>query len=122
MRSPIELQRAWLADDRIQLDLQLPQDLFWFRGHFERFHILPGVAQVDWALRYGQEAFGITTDFQGMDQVKFQSPVRPDETLQLVLHWHPGPRLLDFVFERRRAGQGQPVSRGRFRFATGDGV
>lgn len=113
---PIELRRQLPAADRAVLLLRLPADLFWFQGHFEQFSILPGVAQVDWVLGYAQTLFGVTAPFAGLDQLKFQSPARPEDTIRLSLHWFAGQGRLDFVYERQEAEDHHPLSRGRVRF------
>lgn len=120
MMRPIERHCVWLSADEVQLMLSLPVDLFWFQGHFESQRILPGVAQVDWVLDYAQTLFGIRASFGGLDQVKFQSPVRPGETVRLSLHRLDDKTRLDFVYELEIEGKLYPVSRGRVRFTAGD--
>jgi len=56
-----------------------------FQGHFPGDPLLPGVVQVDWAVRLGREAFGSLGGFQGLDQIKFLRPVRPGTALELRL-------------------------------------
>ncbi|WP_345797000.1 hypothetical protein [Castellaniella sp. MT123] len=113
---PVEVRRQWLAADQVLLWLHLPDDLFWFQGHFEQCPILPGVAQVDWVLDYAQALFGATAFFGGLDQVKFQSPARPGDTLRLSLHWLADHLRLDFVYELEDRDTRHPISRGRVRF------
>jgi 3-hydroxymyristoyl/3-hydroxydecanoyl-(acyl carrier protein) dehydratase len=74
------------ADDTVVLDLSVPEELEIFRGHFPGMPILPGVAQIDWALKLAQ-AHGLVPggaelrDFQ----VKFRSVIRPSVPLTLTL-------------------------------------
>lgn len=75
----------------LALTLALDPDLLAFQGHFPGDPILPGVVQVDWAIRFGAEAFGPLGRFCGLDQVKFLGLIRPGERVELQLLWAPGP-------------------------------
>ena len=65
--------------------LALEPGLLAFQGHFPGDPILPGVVQVDWAIRLGQEVFGPLGPFLGLDQLKFLAAVRPGQALELSL-------------------------------------
>ena len=81
-----------------QLTLVLDPALIVFDGHFPQFPILPGVAQLDWAVRFGREAFAINTAFLRMDALKFQQVARPGLPLQLHLEWRPEKATLQFRY------------------------
>lgn len=70
--------------DAVRMKLAIPADLDAFQGHFPGEPILPGVVQVDWAVRFATEHFATAPaacDFQ----VKFRQVVRPDHDLALTL-------------------------------------
>ena len=67
-----------------------------FEGHFPQAPILPGVVLVDWAVRLGREAFGLSGNLLRMETLKFQQLVRPGTELTAELAWAPG--RLDFRF------------------------
>ena len=71
----------------LTLTLALDPDLLVFQGHFPGDPILPGVVQVDWAIRFGTEAFGPLGRFRGLEQVKFLGLIRPGERVELQLGW-----------------------------------
>ena len=81
-----------------QLTLVLDPALLVFDGHFPQFPILPGVAQLDWAVRLGREAFAINTAFSRMEALKFQQVARPGLQLQLHLEWRPDKTTLQFRY------------------------
>jgi 3-hydroxymyristoyl/3-hydroxydecanoyl-(acyl carrier protein) dehydratase len=56
------------------------------------------VVQVDWAIRFGAEAFGDLGCFRGIGQLKFQDLVRPGEVLELRLGFDPGHGRLRFRY------------------------
>jgi len=69
-----------------------------FQGHFPGHPILPGVVQVDWAIRFGTEAFGDLGRFAGIQHLKFQDLIQPGEVVDLTLGYEPGPGRLRFRY------------------------
>ena len=47
---PHEIERHQAQTNHLEIVLHLRADLFWFRGHFAVQPLLPGVAQIDWAM------------------------------------------------------------------------
>jgi hypothetical protein len=60
--------------------------------------VLPGVAQLDWALHYGREAFRPNGEPLRIEQLKFQALVRPDMQVTLALDWAPDTGALTFRY------------------------
>jgi acyl-coenzyme A synthetase/AMP-(fatty) acid ligase len=67
-----------------------------FDGHFPGRPVLPGVAQVDWALSWGRERFGVEAPFQRLEQLKFHRPVGAGAVLDVELHWDASAGTLRF--------------------------
>jgi len=97
---------------RVALRLQIDRSLACFAGHFPGQPIVPGVAQLEWAIGFGREAFGIGGEFVGVDALKFQRIIAPGTTVTLVLEWRAGAAL-SFRFE-----SDGPHSTGRIVFAA----
>ena len=93
---PTVLDRA--PGPEASFTLALDAELAAFQGHFPGNPILPGVVQVDWAIRFGAQAFGDLGRFQGIDQLKFQDLIRPGGTLELQLGYDPAHGRLRFRF------------------------
>ncbi|NNG21872.1 AMP-binding protein [Telluria aromaticivorans] len=70
---------------RMLLELTVPADLLYFDGHFSVAPVLPGVVQVDWAIHYGRSYFDLGEGFGGINALKFQQMIRPDQPVQLEL-------------------------------------
>ena len=90
----------WLARDAAtaKVQLVLEPDLGAFAGHFPDVAVLPGVAQLDWAIRLGREAFDLPPRFLRMDALKFQHVARPRDVLLLQLDWDAQRGVLGFRF------------------------
>jgi len=86
-----------------------------FQGHFPDAPIVPGLAQIDWAIRLGEQAFGPLGDFASMSHLKFQRAILPEEPIELRLTLHPVKGTLAFEFHgndgRKSSGTLSFVSR-----------
>lgn len=72
-----------IEDDRATFELSIPGDLEEFAGHFPGSPILPGVVQIDWAMKFAGEHL-IAADTVARDfQVKFRNPIQPNDLLTL---------------------------------------
>lgn len=82
-------------------DLAVSEDLDVFRGHFPELPVLPGVAQVDWALRLAKSRGLIGRDAELRDfQVKFRNVIRPPLILTLTLRWDASKQRIQFDYHR----------------------
>jgi acyl-coenzyme A synthetase/AMP-(fatty) acid ligase len=89
---------------RVLLEVTAPANLLYFDGHFDQAPILPGVAQVEWAIRYGREHFALPSAFRTMQALKFQHVIGPGMPVQLELLHDPAKGQLTFAY-RSPAGQ-----------------
>lgn len=96
----------------VRLAIRIDPDIVYFKGHFEDFPILPGVAQVHWAIRYGCRYFDLEPRWAGLQALKFKDPVFPEALLTMTLEWHPESRQLSFAL----SSESGIHSSGRIRF------
>jgi acyl-coenzyme A synthetase/AMP-(fatty) acid ligase len=94
--TPVWLQRG---ATQAQLELELDPALVVFDGHFPQVPILPGVAQLDWAVRFGREVFALPPRFLRMELLKFQRVARPGMRIRLHLEWLVEKSALAFRYE-----------------------
>ncbi|WP_433738332.1 AMP-binding protein [Pseudomonas putida] len=85
------------------LQLAVPPDLAYFSGHFPKAPVLPGVVQVEWAMRLGQQLMNLPEKFAGMEVLKFQQLVRPGDEVQLHLRFDPTRSKLYFAYRNETA-------------------
>jgi len=95
--------------------VHIPYDLAHFSGHFPTVPVVPGVAQIGWAIHLAQRDLLPTCcpdfHFGGMEVLKFQRLVRPGDHLHLVLRFDAQTRKLHFTFTT--AANQSPCSSGR---------
>jgi len=77
--------------------------------------VLPGVVQVDWAVRYARQYLALSGEFSALENIKFTGLVMPDDRLQLSLKWDAQRARLDFSYTTRH----RKYSSGRIVFAAG---
>lgn len=86
------------GDTAVRLRILTDADLVHFQGHFPGTPILPGVAQVDWAIRFARQYFGPVGTCQRIEALKFNDRVLPGETLELALDWSAEKATLRFAY------------------------
>lgn len=86
MRTPTLLQEE-ASPSGTTLTVRMDAQLDVFKGHFPDFPLLPGVAQIDFAVRYARQYLAVDGEFAGMDAIKFQDPILPGSTVTLTLEW-----------------------------------
>jgi len=101
---------------RAQAELNLDASLAVFDGHFAQAAILPGVAQLDWAVQLAREVFTMPPRFLRMEALKFQRVARPGDQIRLELDWQAERGTLVF---RYTSVHGAHAS-GRVVFADGE--
>ncbi|WP_342381271.1 AMP-binding protein [Myxococcus stipitatus] len=84
--------------ERAVLSVETPASLPQFKGHFPEKPILPGVAQIEWAIQWGRELFALPPRFLRMEVVKFQQLIVPETLLTVELTWTPAKGSLHFKY------------------------
>jgi hypothetical protein len=103
------IARETASEGAVKLELDIHPELEAFRGHFPQAPLLPGVVQVDWAIREGARRFGPLGTFRGLKSLKFQRPISPGMRVILTLSHLPAKGDLAFAYDspagRHSAGQ-----------------
>jgi 3-hydroxymyristoyl/3-hydroxydecanoyl-(acyl carrier protein) dehydratase len=81
-----------------RLELRVPKDLIYFRGHFPDQPVLPGIVQTHWAVACARRCFALgDAEIVGV-QVKFKRVITPEMTLHLVLDYARDRRRVEFAY------------------------
>jgi acyl-coenzyme A synthetase/AMP-(fatty) acid ligase/3-hydroxymyristoyl/3-hydroxydecanoyl-(acyl carrier protein) dehydratase len=107
--APEAVEQPGHADGERRYTLEIPYDLAYFSGHFPAAPVVPGVAQIGWALSLAQRDLCPELRFAGMEVLKFQRLLRPGDIASLALKWDASKRKLHFAFTL----DGAPCSSGR---------
>ncbi len=110
----LAVRRSAGNSEQIALDLLVPADIVHFSGHFPGMAILPGVVQIDWAVRFTREYLMLSGEFSMMENIKFQALVLPDARLELTLTLDAAKGRLEFSFasSQRKHSTGRIVFKG----------
>jgi acyl-CoA synthetase (AMP-forming)/AMP-acid ligase II/3-hydroxymyristoyl/3-hydroxydecanoyl-(acyl carrier protein) dehydratase len=86
------------SGDTLHYELRVPPTLLHFAGHFPGLPILPGVVQVDWAMRLAAEHVPAVRAVASIDRLKFMAPVSPGAVLKLTLAHDAARRRVQFAY------------------------
>lgn len=81
-----------------ELELDIPPNLQVLDGHFPGTPVVPGVAQLTWAVDWAREAFGLRGTLVRMEVLKFQALLVPGHVARVVLDWNAEKATLSFKF------------------------
>lgn len=112
---PHEIERRETPQGQLEIDLDLPSTLYWFQGHFAAQPLLPGVAQLEWAINYATELLAPGFRFHSVQSVKFQAPLLPENKVTLTLNWQEERQVLTFSYQRHDGEARQTASSGKVR-------
>ncbi|MDR0452281.1 MAG: AMP-binding protein [Treponema sp.] len=73
------------AADQVLLEFSVPRESGYFQGHFPGYSILPGVAQLEMAMRLASRYFGTGIFISRFRRIKFSAIIRPDVPLRMKL-------------------------------------
>ena len=74
------------SDTQLILSLYIPENIYYFQGHFPEAAILPGVVLVDWVMDFLAEYFAVDKQaLSSIDALKFQQIIRPKSQVKLII-------------------------------------
>jgi len=100
-------------DDTITWRIVVDANLAFFKGHFPEQAVLPGVTQLDWAVKLGCQAFGYDANIASLEVLKFQQLLLPDSQVELSISHNKAKARLTFQYANgdKRYASGRIVFR-----------
>ena len=95
---PLVISRRGGEGRVVTIELAVQPDLLCLRGHFPAIPIVPGAAQLGWALAFGAENLGTPPTMRAMRSVKFGRIIQPGHLLRLQLAAESGASMLRFEY------------------------
>jgi acyl-coenzyme A synthetase/AMP-(fatty) acid ligase/3-hydroxymyristoyl/3-hydroxydecanoyl-(acyl carrier protein) dehydratase len=86
--------------DSVEIELFNRPDLLQLDGHFPRIAIVPGVAQIDWAVKFAARFLGLAMDAATRFQVKFHRLTVPETRVILRLEHDRARHRLSFAYRK----------------------
>lgn len=87
------------GEGSVVLTLMVSPELDYFPDHFPQWAVLPGVVQVDWAVKFARRVFKLRGGFTALENLKFHKPVRPGTELELELVYEKDRARLLFSYQ-----------------------
>lgn len=84
-----EILHKNINENKAILDIFIPKELFYFKGHFPENPILPGITQLHWAVHYAKNCFNISGIITRCPIIKFTDLIQPEMNLTLTLEIFP---------------------------------
>jgi 4-coumarate--CoA ligase (photoactive yellow protein activation family) len=94
----VEVLAEVTHEDGFCYELRVPSTLIHFAGHFPGLPILPGVVQVDWAVRFAAAQVPAARNVVSIDRLKFMAPVPPGALLKLTFSHDASRRRIPFTY------------------------
>ena len=82
----------------VQFSLMLTAELDYFDGHFENMPILPAVAQLFMVNKLAEKYTPINGGFTALRQLKFKSPITPNDEIKLTISYLRSRGQLTFEY------------------------
>jgi acyl-coenzyme A synthetase/AMP-(fatty) acid ligase len=79
-----ELVTESIGERRQEQTLRVPETLAWLDGHFGELAVVPGVAQVQWAVDAGRALAGHEIVVERIEALKFKDLLRPGDVFHLL--------------------------------------
>lgn len=93
---------ADVSENKLTLHCFVSEDSIYFKGHFEKQPVLPGVVQVHWAQVFAKHYLGFNNVFSHLEVIKFQRVIMPSEELEVKLLFDTQKLKLIFSYESEK--------------------
>jgi len=96
--SKVEITLISQDKDRLLLKVNFPENSGLYAGHFPGFPLLPGVVQMNTAMRIYEKYYSEPKQFNGLHSLKFFYPILPGREIQLEINYDHEKKYLKFNY------------------------
>lgn len=89
--------------------LQFSPELLCFKGHFDEFAIYPAVGQIAFINHFAKMVWTTLSYPCAFEQMKFQSPIRPYDVIDLTLRYQGSKVMFELTRENQTVATGRIV-------------
>ena len=100
------------AENRLVLELRVPEELRFFEGHFPGYPVVPGYVLLAWVLRFAAESFPLPARATRLRALKFHRVVKPGDSIAVSISWQAERLQLEFTIQE----SGSKVAGGRIQY------
>lgn len=94
------------TENTVNLILTFKKEAEYFNGHFPGMPILPGVAQIHYAITYAARYFEIEPKINKMTKLRFTNIIQPDVQLTLTLEKQDNKITFKYANEKKGYSSG----------------
>lgn len=107
-----DLVKVNTVGDETELTLYISAEIDYFKGHFPQAPVLPGVAQLDWAVHFASQYLTLSSHVvQNVEVLKFQVVIQPELEVKLILTQKSGNKFtFKYVSEKGTHASGRIVT------------
>lgn len=96
IRNPYMSDEKQVSADEYQVRFRVPIDLEYFNGHFDTFHLVPGVVEVKWVLDFLKKIHWLIQSPRTVENLKFKAFLRPNDVLDIKFKRDPVRQKISF--------------------------
>lgn len=85
-------------ENEVQIQLSFDEAAEYFQGHFPQAPILPGVAQVYFAVLYAKKHFKIIPNISAIKKLRFANIIQPNQEVNLRLKYLQDKNTVSFEY------------------------
>ena len=86
------------TENNVLLEVIFHKDFPYFEGHFEGFHLLPALLQINFVVEMGKKYLPVKNNPQTIPNMKFTKPIYPEMKVNVELKWIDEKQQVNFRF------------------------
>ncbi len=78
---------------------KVPLDLVYLKDHFDKFPLVPGVIELQWAVDKIKQFFDRKVEIKSINKLKFQKFLCPNDIFELTIKWEENKNRFIFALK-----------------------